>query len=115
STAYSEPDFSNLNSATLKNLPGTHDELTGVAEILKGPTQILFQKDATESAFKALPLADFRIIHLAVHGVADKSFPDRAALVLANASNPQEDGLLQAREIRDLSLNADLVTLTACD
>lgn len=115
SKGHSDADFSNLNSAALPNLPGTREELTGVAEIVKGPTQILLEKDATESAFKALPLADFRIIHLAVHGIADKSFPDRAALVLASASNSQEDGLLQAREIRDLPLNADLVTLTACD
>src|SRR6516165_4111979 len=42
-------------------------------------------------------------------------FPDRAALVLGNDPKSGEDGLLQVREIRDLNLAADLVTLSACD
>jgi CHAT domain-containing protein len=53
-------------------------------------------------------------MHLAVHGVANTTFPDRAALVLGSSPNG-EDGLLQVREIRDLSLRAELVTLSACD
>ena len=38
-----------------------------------------------------------------------------AAIVLGNDPKSGEDGLLQVREIRDLSLAADLVTLSACD
>ncbi len=78
-------------------------------------SELLLEQDATESAFKAESLRDFRIIHLAVHGIADKQFPDRAALVLGTSPTSPEDGLLQVREIRDLSLRADLVTLSACD
>jgi CHAT domain-containing protein len=72
-------------------------------------------QDATEAAFKSQPLADFKIIHIAAHGIASPKFPDRAALVLGTDPKAGEDGLLQVREIRDLSLNADLVTLSACD
>src|SRR5205823_664089 len=43
------------------------------------------------------------------------SFPDRAALVLGSSPNSEEDGFLQAREIRDLPLRAELVVLSACD
>ena len=60
-------------------------------------------------------LDDFRIIHLATHGVADAQFPDRAALVLGSSPVSDEDGLLQVREIRDLPLRAVLVVLSACD
>jgi len=50
-----------------------------------------------------------------VHGVANAEFPDRAALVLGSSPASGEDGLLQVREIRDLPLRAELVTLSACD
>jgi CHAT domain-containing protein len=40
--------------------------------------------------------------------------PDRAGLVLAPGSGP-EDGFWQAREIRRSHLSADLVTLSACE
>src|SRR6516225_3117195 len=40
---------------------------------------------------------------------------DRAALVLGSDPKSEEDGLLQVHQIRDLSLNADLVSLSACD
>ena len=53
--------------------------------------------------------------HIAAHGIASAQFPDRAALLLGSDPKSGEDGLLQVREIRDLSLNADLVTLSACD
>jgi CHAT domain-containing protein len=75
----------------------------------------LLGPDATEAAFKTLPLADFDIIHIGAHGIASAKFPDRAALVLGSNPKSGEDGLLQVREIRDLRLNADLVTLSACD
>jgi len=90
--------------------------VTSVAGIMKGAKHLLLEKDATEATFKALPLADFRVIHLAVHGLGNTQFPDRAALVLGTSSSGSaEDGLLQVREIRDLALTAELVTLSACD
>jgi CHAT domain-containing protein len=74
---------------------------------------LLLGDNATEASFKASPLADYHVIHLAVHGVADAQFPERAALVLGGGAG--EDGLLQVREIQDLPIRADLVTLSACD
>ena len=75
----------------------------------------LLGSNATEAAFKSEPLGQFRIIHIAAHGIASTQFPDRAALVLGDDPTKREDGLLQAREIRALHLNAELVTLSACD
>ena len=56
---------------------------------------------------------DYRVLHLAAHGIMSTKFPARSALVLRPSG--VEDGLLQAREILDLRLNATLVTLSACD
>jgi CHAT domain-containing protein len=84
------------------SFPGKQNEvLTGVA--------------ATESAFKQAPLSRFQIIHLAVHGLAEKDKPYKAALVLLEDRKAGEDGLLQAPEIAQLHLRADLVVLSACD
>jgi CHAT domain-containing protein len=97
-----------------RNLPSTRDEVITASEMF-GQKRLLLGPDATEAAFKAQPLANFEIIHIAAHGIASAKFPDRAALVLGSDPKSGEDGLLQVREIRDLSLNADLVTLSACD
>src|SRR5262249_54418009 len=77
--------------------------------------RLLLGADATEAAFKTQGLADFQIIHIAAHGIASAEFPDRAALILGRDPKSDEDGLLQAREIRDLSLNAGVVNLSAGD
>jgi CHAT domain-containing protein len=62
-----------------------------------------------------MPLSDFDILHFSLHSAIDRDFPDRSGLVLAPHSGPDEDDLLQAREIMTLNLNANLVTLSACD
>jgi hypothetical protein len=111
--ANSIADFFGLDAVRFPDLPGSTQEVVEAARITRGSNQLLLRRDATEAAFKALPLADFRIIHLAVHGVANTAFPDRAALVLSTSASSGEDGLFQAREIRDLSLHAELVTLSA--
>ena len=71
---------------------------------------ILAGTDASEWRLKSEPLAQFRVITLAAHGVGDELQPDRAAIVL-NPGNATEDGLWQAREIRRTKLNADTVVL----
>ena len=70
---------------------------------------------ATETNFKRLPLDQYNVIHLALHGYADPEFPDRSALIFAPEAAGTDDGLLQVREIRKLRLSASLVTLSACN
>jgi CHAT domain-containing protein len=70
---------------------------------------------ATETNFKQLPLSQYNVIHLALHGYVDPEISDRSALVFAPENPAKNDGLLKVRDIRNLRLNADLVTLSACD
>jgi CHAT domain-containing protein len=104
-----------LSGADMKPLPWVADEVRSVATIAGKGSVVLLGADATEAAFKARPLDRFRTLHLALHGIADTKVPDRSALVLRSDPKAGEDGLLQAREINRLRLNADLVTLSACD
>lgn len=104
-----------LAGAHFEPLPGSRDEVLGASEIFGPGSVVLLGREATEAAFKHEPLAKFRVLHLAVHGIASAKYPERAALVLGRDSKSEDDGLLQTREIANLALNADLVTLSACD
>jgi len=99
----------------LYDLPETRDEVLDIRRILGNDATILLGTEATETAFKAEHLSEFKIIHLAVHGFADSRFPERSGIVLAVNSATSDDGLLQVREIIRLKFDADLVTLSACD
>ncbi len=104
-----------LSGAQLVNIPKTRDEVTAVSHALGGDSRLLLGREATEAAFKSQPLADFKIIHIAAHGIVSTKFPNRSALVLGADPASREDGLLQVGEIENLTLNAQLVTLSACD
>ncbi|MBV8841583.1 MAG: CHAT domain-containing protein [Bryobacterales bacterium] len=96
-------------------LPESLTEVNDVAATQFGKTLLLTGDEATESAIKRLTLSNFRMLHFAVHSTVDEEFPDRSALVLSTDKSDVEDNLLQAREIVGLDLNAELVTLSACD
>jgi len=96
-------------------LPESRNEVETIASDLPKPSTILLGNHATKTAFTKLPLNEYKVIHLALHGYADPEFPDRSALIFAPQSSPADDGLLQVREIRTLPLNSELVTLSACD
>jgi CHAT domain-containing protein len=108
-------DLFGLDGVTFPKLPGSKQEIHSIDNIIRGSNKLLFDSDATEAGFKAMPLESFRLVHLAVHGVANTQFPDRAALILGTSPASPDDGLLQVREIRDLPLRADLVVLSACE
>ena len=99
----------------LEPLPNSKREVESIASDLPKPSTILLGSDATETHFKHLPLNQYDVLHLALHGYVNLDYPDRSALVFAPQSQGTDDGLLQVREIRNLHLNAKLVTLSACD
>jgi CHAT domain-containing protein len=96
-------------------IPQSLAEVHDVANSGLGKPLLLTGDAATEADLKRLPLAIFRVLHFALHSTIDDEFPDRSALVLSPDRDNKEDDLLQAREILGIGLNADLVTLSACD
>lgn len=106
-----------ISGAHLYPLPETRAELISASQALQAPKQtvLLLGDEATEAAFDSEPLADFKIIHFAVHGISIPTFPERDALVLGRDRDSTDDGLLQVRQIVQLRLDADLVTLSACN
>jgi CHAT domain-containing protein len=100
----------------LKDLPASSDEVQAAElAVHSALNTVLLGAAATESAFKRADLVHYRYIHLAVHGFASNVDPDRSALLLRSDPARGEDGFLQASEIVQMRLNADLVVLSACD
>ena len=104
----------------LPRLPDTADELRAIAKALDvSATDILLGRDATVTAVKRAPLANYRIVYFATHGlvagdVRGVAEPSLALSVPATPSD-DDDGLLKASEVAQLKLNADWVVLSACN
>ena len=62
-------------------------------------------------------MRDYRILHLATHGVFDENSPGFSGLVfsLVSPEGSPVFGYLKARDIANLDLHSDLVVLSACD
>jgi CHAT domain-containing protein len=111
-------------------LPGTRQELMGLARVFS-KTQLLMGSEASEQNLDQLAasgdLRGFRYLHFATHGVLDDQRPMRSALILAQdrlpdpvqavreGKAPHEGRLTAERILRGWKLDADLVTLSACD
>ena len=111
-------------------LPGSRAEVEAIARLFDRPT-LLLGSDASEQRLDALAAADalrrFDVLHLATHGVLDDRVALHSALLLARDRLPDDptarvlagqeayDGTLTAEQIlRTWKLNAELVTLSAC-
>jgi CHAT domain-containing protein/tRNA A-37 threonylcarbamoyl transferase component Bud32 len=114
----------------VSSLSGTRQELMGVARLFSESRLLLGDKAngrELDLLARSGGLATFRYLHFATHGVLDDQRPMQSALLLAqkppDGPQPPEDvgtdspdGRLTAEHIlRDWKLDADLVTLSACD
>jgi CHAT domain-containing protein len=93
-------------------LPYAKQEVHGVAEFFRQPQLLLVGRGATESAFKRRA-PDYRVVHLATHGYFNKLNPLFSGLELEPGE--ADNGRLEVHEILGLRLDADLVTLSACE
>jgi CHAT domain-containing protein len=97
------------------DLPGSKQEVVGIADILPSSKRLLMDASATESDFKALPLVGYRIIHLAVHGVGSPEFPIEQRWFWGTREERARTVYCRPANIRELPLRTDLVVLPACE
>lgn len=93
------------------DLKFAQDEALAIGKIIPR-SSVLLRTEATATNLKTFG-GNYPVIHLAVHGIFDPESPLNSALLLA--SDKDNDGILRAGDLYNLSLNADLVTLSACE
>jgi len=121
----SERDISNVCENTrlallqMPALPDTADEVRQVGASIAGNQgeQIVTGSAFTDASVKSRrDLADYKVLYFATHGLLPQPsacLPEPALMTSVGIGD--SDGLLDASEILDLKLDADLVVLSACD
>jgi CHAT domain-containing protein len=103
-----------LRGGVLAPLPEAEDEVRALRRLYPR-SAVYLGADARESRVKE-EAGRHRLLHLAAHGILDDQSPLYSHLVLARpAPGEGDDGLLEAWEIMELDLQADLAVLSACE
>lgn len=107
-----------VKSPTLARLPGTRVEATQIAQITKqsgGLADVWLDLNAKEANVQTKDLKNYRVLHLATHGLLNPKRPQFTGVVLSLIGNQSGDGFLSTKEVFNLKLGAPLVMLSACE
>ncbi len=108
-----------ISNAEIQPLPGSKDEVLTIDS-----TFVLSQKEsaifidtlAEESVIKSGEIGEYQYVHIASHGFVNQEEPEFSGIFLRlDPADTLEDGILFSGEVYDLNLNAELVTLSACE
>jgi len=90
-------------------------EIDKISSLFKERKRRIFRREeASKEQLINHRLGDYKIIHFATHSIIDEDIPARSSIVLSLDEDLTQDGFLQMREIYNLKLNSDLVTLSSC-
>jgi len=119
------------NGNEFKSLPYSGKEVDEIAQLFESQginTKSALGLDATEQKLKD-NAKHYKYLHIATHGIINNIHPELSGLAFVKDKNgvPENnneadwqieqntDGILYAKEIYDLDLNAELVVLSACE
>jgi CHAT domain-containing protein len=99
-------------SVNFSPIPHAGEEMQRVrSHFIADQTTVVSRADAVPAAYKSSLPQRFSTLHIAAHAESNERSPLDSAIILS----PATDGFrLYAREIMELPLTADLVTLSAC-
>jgi CHAT domain-containing protein len=109
-----------LMDGNLNPLPEAEKQVQALGRLYGASrSRVYTGAEAREERVKA-EAGDYRILQLATHGILNDASPMYSHVMLAQGDSntdklSAEDGLLEAWEIMNLNLNADLVVLSACE
>jgi CHAT domain-containing protein/Flp pilus assembly protein TadD len=103
----------------LGRLPGTLQEAQNILALVpdNNRKKLANSFDASLSTLMNPMVRDYKILHLATHAFVPLKAPERATIVLSfidKQGQPQQ-GFIRLKDIYQLKLQAELVTLSACE
>ncbi|WP_287256195.1 CHAT domain-containing protein [Moorena sp. SIO4E2] len=108
----------NLRDGKFDSLPGTRQEAEAILNLIPEDTEktSAFDFDANFTAATNPELSQYRIVHLATHGILNTKSPELSGIVLSlvDETGNFTNGFLRLHDIFNLKLNADIVVLSAC-
>ena len=102
----------------LARLPGTRAEAEAIANIARtnrAKVDVWMDLGASEEKIHQSDVANYRIVHIATHGLLDVERPQFTGVVLSLVGNTSADGFLRTDEIFNLKMAPSLVMLSACE
>ncbi|MBS1807013.1 MAG: CHAT domain-containing protein [Acidobacteria bacterium] len=115
--AATESGFS-AGTLNVPRLPGTRREAENILALVAGQEQMrALDFQASRQTIVNDELRQYRYLHFATHGFLNSLHPELSGIVLSLVNEngeSQTDGFLLAHEVYNLKLQADLVTLSAC-
>jgi CHAT domain-containing protein len=119
-----------VNRMSLMELPFSELEVDSLVSLFNQfgiEARGMLRSQATEEMFRASS-GKYRYIHIATHGLINPEKPELSGLVFWKDTSDHEDpaprllisekendGVVYTKEVYDLNINADLVTLSACE
>ena len=105
---------SSLRNHNLDPLPEAGEEVKALGRLYGASrSRIYVGKQAREDLLKS-EVSNATILHFTTHGTLNNSSPMYSHLTLAEGG-PNDDGLLEAWELMQLDLKAELAVLSACE
>ena len=102
----------------LARLPGTRAEAEAIAGIARAggaKAESWIDLAANEEKIDGADVANYRIVHIATHGLLDVERPQFTGVVLSLVGNTTADGFVRTDEIFNLKMRPALVMLSACE
>ena len=102
----------------LARLVGTRTEAEEIAKIARtagGQPDTWIDLNASEDNVRSRDMTNYRVVHIATHGLLDAERPQFTGVVLSLVGNKNSDGFLRTDEIFNLRMSPSLVMLSACE